>query len=141
MEITKIKPAFIDERGSIWDLLTNDNIHHIGFLISKKGSIRGKHYHKKQKQYTLVLNGKVRIAVKNLLQNNSKLEIIDLEKMEMILLPPFHYHSIEALEDSECLIFTSKSRFGSGYEDDTFRISDIESFKSVEKNHAQNITN
>ncbi|MGI0009822.1 MAG: WxcM-like domain-containing protein [Nitrosopumilaceae archaeon] len=133
MEITKIKPAFIDERGSIWDLLTNDNIHHIGLLISKKGSIRGKHYHKKQKQYTLVLNGKVRIAVKDLLQTNSKLEIIDLQKMEMILLPPFHYHSIEALEDSECLIFTSKSRVGGGYENDTFRISDIESFKPVEK--------
>ena len=38
------------------------------------------------------------------------------------------YHSVEALEDSECLIFTSKSRKDSGYEDDTFRVEDINSF-------------
>ena len=129
MEITKIEPAFVDERGSIWDLLTTEKVHHVGFLISKKGSIRGKHYHKEQKQYTLVLSGKVRIVVKNLLENNAKLETCDLQKMEMVLFPPFHYHSVEALEDSECLVFTSESRSGTGYEDDTFRIADIESFK------------
>jgi len=129
MEITKIEPAFVDERGSIWDLLTAENVHHVGFLISKKGSVRGKHYHKEQKQYTLILNGKVRIVVKNLLDANAKLETHDLQKMEMMLFPPFHYHSIEALEDSECLVFTSKSRAGTGYEDDTFRIADIGSFK------------
>lgn len=129
MEITKIEPAFVDERGSIWDLLTTEEVHHVGFLISKKGSIRGKHYHKEQKQYTLVLNGKVRIVVKNLLDVNAKLETYDLQKMEMVLVPPFHYHSIEVLEDSECLIFTSKSRSGTGYEDDTFRIDSIGTFK------------
>ena len=36
--------------------------------------------------------------------------------------------AIEALEDCECLIFTSKSRKGSGYEEDTFRVEDINSF-------------
>ena len=131
MQITKIEPAFVDERGSIWDLLADDTVHHIGFLISKKGSIRGKHYHKEQKQYTLVLKGRVRILVKNLLEENSRLEMSELGKMEMVFLPPFHYHSIETLEDSECLIFTSKSRKGTGYEDDTYRISDIKSFKLI----------
>ncbi len=64
MEIKKLKPVFIDERGSIWDLLTDEDIHHIGFFISKKGSNRGKHYHKEQKQYTLVTKGKMKIIVK-----------------------------------------------------------------------------
>jgi len=125
MEIKKIEPAFEDERGSIWDLLTNDTIHHIGLLISKKGSIRGKHFHKEQKQYTLVLNGRVRISTKNLLEKNSELKSFELKKMNMVLFPPFHYHSIEALEDSTCLILTSKSRQGSDYEKDTIRIDDI----------------
>jgi len=128
MEITKLKPVFIDERGSIWDLLTDEDIHHIGFLTSKKGSIRGKHYHKEQKQYTLITKGKIRAIVKNLSAKESDIETYDLEQNEMILFPPYHYHSIEALEDSEFFVFTSKSRKGTSYEDDTYRINDINSF-------------
>ena len=132
MKITKIEPAFVDERGSIWDFLTNDEIHHVGFLISRKGSMRGKHYHKEQRQYTLVLNGKVRIITKNLLDGNSKIERFELNKMEMVLFPPFWYHAIESTEDSECLILTSKSRENLDYENDTVRVGDIESFKSLQ---------
>ena len=129
MEIIKIEPAFVDGRGSIWDLLMNEQIDHIGMLISKKGSIRGKHYHKKQKQYTLVLNGKIRIVTKDISKGDSKIERLDLNEMEMVLFPPFCYHSLEALEDSKCLIFTSKSREGNSYEEDTIRVSNIESFE------------
>ena len=104
MEIIKIEPAFVDGRGSIWDLLMNEQIDHIGMLISKKGSIRGKHYHKKQKQYTLVLNGKIRIITKDISKGDSKIERLDLNEMEMVLFPSFCYHSLEALEDSKCIV-------------------------------------
>ena len=123
-----MKPAFEDQRGSIWDFLTDETIHHIGLLITKKDTIRGKHFHKEQKQYTLVLNGKIRVTAKNLNNTNSELEVKELKKMDMVFFPPYMYHSVEALEDSECLIFTSKSRKDSGYEDDTFRVKDINSF-------------
>lgn len=106
----------------------DEQVDHVGMLISKKGSIRGKHYHKEQKQYTLVLNGKIRIVTKDISREDSKIERLDLNEMEMVLFPPFCYHSLEVIEDSKCLIFTSKSRKGSGYEDDTFRIDDIESY-------------
>ena len=129
MEIKKIEPAFEDERGSIWDFLTDETTHHIGFLISKKDSIRGSHYHKEQKQYTLVMKGKIKVTTKNLQNPDSEIEIKELTAMEMVLFPPYCYHSIEAIEDAECLIFTSKSRKGTGYEDDTFRVKDITSFK------------
>ena len=129
MEIIKIKPAVADERGNIWDFLTGEEINHIGFLESKKNSIRGKHFHKEQKQFTLVLNGHVKIIGKNLLDENSKIEEFELKKMEMVVFPPFYYHAIESIEDSECLIFTSKSRKDSGYEEDTIRIDDLKSFK------------
>ena len=129
MEKIKIKPAFADERGSISDLLVNEQIDHIGMLISKKGSIRGKHYHKEQKQYTLVLNGKIRIVTKDVTKVDSEIESMDVDEMEMVLFPPFYYHSLESLEDSKCLIFTSKSRIGNSYEEDTIRIENIESFK------------
>ena len=128
-EIKKLEPVFSDERGEIWDFLTNDVIHHIGFFSSKKGAMRGKHYHKEQKQYTLVSKGKIRVTVKNILNDDSKIETYELGEMEMILFPPFCYHSLESLEDSKCFIFTSKSRIGNSYEEDTIRIENIESFK------------
>lgn len=129
MNVKNIKPVFLDERGSIWDYLTGETIHHIGFLISKKNAIRGKHYHKEQKQYTLVTKGKMRIIVKNLKNDDSEIEEFELGANDMIMFPAYCYHSIEALEDSECLVFTSKSRKGDNYEEDTFRIEDINSFK------------
>jgi len=128
MEITKLQPAFVDERGSIWDLLSDDTIHHSGYLISKKNSIRGKHFHKQQKQYTLLLKGVMEISIKNLKDPQSSLEKYVLHPFEMILIPPLHYHSLLSLEDSECLIFTSKSRTNMGYEEDTFRVENIDSF-------------
>ena len=128
MEIIKITPAFKDDRGSIWDFLTDETVHHIGFLVSKKDAIRGKHFHKEQKQYTLVQKGKIKVTIKNLQDKNSKIETKELNEMDMIFFPPYMYHSIESIEDSECLIFTSKSRKGSGYEEDTFRLEDINTF-------------
>ena len=135
MDITKIKPAFEDERGAIYDLLTDESVQHVGLLKSKKDSIRGKHYHKEQKQYTLVMKGTVKVITKNLLDENAEIKTIELNEMDMILFPPFYYHALEAIDDYECLVFTSKSRQGTGYEDDTFRVPNIESFKfSNEKN-------
>ena len=128
MDKIKLKPAFVDERGSIWDIVSDDTIQHSGYLISKKNSIRGKHFHKEQKQYTILLHGKMRILIKNLLNPDAKLEIIDLNEMEMILIPPFHYHSLEAIEDSECITLASKGRTNIEYENDTIRVDDIESF-------------
>ncbi len=128
MEIIKIEPAFTDNRGSLWDLLTKQNVSHIGMLTSKKGSIRAKHYHKIEKQYTLILEGKNKVTIKDLSKKDSDIEVIELKKMEMILVPPLHYHEFEALEDSKLLFFTTVNRDDGGYEDDTIRIDDIKSF-------------
>ena len=128
MNKIKLKPTFEDERGSIWDILSSEEINHIGFLISKNGSVRGKHFHKIQKQFTLVLNGQIHIRTKNIKDKNAPIEEFILNEMEMIIFEPFVYHSIESIVDSKCIIFTTKSRNNDGYENDTFRVSDIESY-------------
>jgi len=129
LDIKTIRPAYEDERGSIWDFLTNENIQHVGYLKTIKGSIRGKHFHKEQNQYTMVFHGKIKLVTKNLLEKDAPKEEVILNKMDIVFHPAFHYHSIEALEDSECLIFTSKARTQSSYEDDTFRVEDIDHFE------------
>ena len=129
MEIKKIKTAFEDERGSIADLLTDVNINHIGLIVSKRGAFRGRHFHKEQTQWTLVLKGRLKVIEKNLLDEQAELKTFELGEMEIISTPPFNYHSHEALEDTEYLVFTTKSRSTRTYEEDTVRVQDIESFK------------
>ena len=71
----------------------------------------------------------MKLVTKNLLDKNAEVVVTELNEMDIVLFPPFCYHALEATEDYECLIFTSKSREGTGYEEDTFRVQDIESFK------------
>ena len=127
MEIIKIRPAFIDERGSIWDLLPVQDMKHVGLLISKKGSIRAQHYHKNQTQFTLVLEGKMKATTKDV-KHDSKIEIREISEMEMLVSPPYQYHSFEFLEDSKCITFSTGEHSGEAYEKDTFRIKDITQF-------------
>lgn len=129
MKIEKIKPVFTDNRGEIYDILIDQSIQHIGYFTIKKGSVRGKHFHKQQKQYTLVQKGHVTVIVKNLLEKNSKIEEIELKEMDMVLFPPYYYHEVIGISDSECLVLTSKTREGKSYEEDTYRVNDIESFE------------
>lgn len=129
MKIDRIKPVFSDNRGEIYDILTDQNIQHIGLFTIKKDSVRGKHFHKEQKQYTLVKKGHIKVKIKNLLEKNSKVEEKELKEMDMILFPTYCYHEVIAISDSECLVFTSKTREGNSYEEDTYRVNDIESFE------------
>ena len=44
------KKIFRDTRGIIADVIYKNQINHIGYISSKKNSIRGNHYHKKTSQ-------------------------------------------------------------------------------------------
>ena len=131
MEIKKISPAFTDERGTITDLLTNVKVDHIGHIFSNSGAIRGRHFHKEQTQWTLVLKGKLKVIEKNLLKKDSEIFSAELEPMDIICTPPNTYHSHEALEDTEYLVFTTKGREGTAYEEDTIRVEDLDSFELI----------
>lgn len=133
MYIENIKPAFSDDRGHIFDILTDENIRHVGFFTIKSNSIRGKHYHKEQKQFTFVYRGQVKVRTKNLLEPNSKIQEFDLKEMDLIVFPAYCYHEMTGIKDSECMVFTSKGRGGDSYEEDTFRVEDIESFELSQK--------
>ena len=127
LEVKKILPAFTDDRGDIVDVITDTTITHVGRITFTPGSIRANHYHKKSNQYNYVLSGKIELTVKNL-KDNTPIEIIPLESNDLILVPPFWYHSLKSISNAELMIFTTSPRNDGGYEDDTFRISDIKNF-------------
>ncbi len=118
----RIKSVFKDQRGEIFDIVDMENIKHIGLLTSKKGSIRGNHYHSKAKQITYVLSGKIELTTKIVKRLGSKPKRIVMEPNDIVTIPPMVAHSIKALEDSIFLVFTDKPRGKGGYENDTHRL-------------------
>jgi len=122
VNIKKIKPVFEDERGSIFDLVDKENISHVGMVTSKKGSIRGNHYHKTTKQITYVFSGKMELRLKDFSDKDSKPETIIMEQGDIITIDPMVAHQIKALEETVFLVFTDKQRTDGGYEDDTQRV-------------------
>jgi dTDP-4-dehydrorhamnose 3,5-epimerase-like enzyme len=129
MEINKIKPVFSDDRGEIYDILSNSNIQHITIFTINKNSVRGKHFHKKDKQWIFVLKGQIKVRTKNLLEKNSKVEETVLNEKDMIFLPQYFYREVIGISNSECLFITSLSRKDDSHKKDTFTVDDIKSFE------------
>ena len=129
MDINKIKPVFSDDRGEIYDILSNSNIQHITIFTINKNSVRGKHFHKKDKQWIFVLKGQIKVRTKNLLEKNSKVEETVLNEKDMIFLPQYFYREVIGISNSECLFITSLSRKDDSHKKDTFTVDDIKSFE------------
>jgi len=129
VEIDKIKPGFTDDRGKIYDILSDPSIQHIGIFTINKDSVRGKHFHKEEKQWLFVLKGKIKVKTKNLLEKNSKIEEFELKEKDLIFFPTYSYREITGISNSECLFITSKSRKDKLNVKDTFIVNDIESFE------------
>ena len=129
MKIDKIKPVFSDDRGEIYDILSDPSIQHVSMFTINKDSVRGKHFHKEEKQWMFVLKGQIKVTTKNLLEKNSKVEEIELKEKDLIFFPPYSYRAITGISNSECLFITSKSRKDNSHVEDTYPVSDIESFE------------
>lgn len=122
--VKKLKPAWSDKRGKIFDVLDGENIRHVGFIVSKKGAVRGNHYHKTETQYTFILKGKVMWVTRDMRKKAARKESHILGPGALAIDAPFVAHALVALEDTEFVFFTDKKRFGNkAYEKDTFRVA------------------
>lgn len=125
IKVTKIKPEFVDERGFISRLVDDDTLQFraVLYITSKKGTVRGNHYHKKDAHYVYCLSGKFRYSEKDIGKSNSKVESVILKPGDLVLSRPMRAHSMEFLEDSVFLAVTTEPREHEKYEEDTERIN------------------
>lgn len=121
VKIEKIKPIFVDDRGTISDILEKE-VKHIGIIFSNPGSVRGNHYHKKSTQYMYVIKGRMEMRTKDMRTENSEVETKTIEEGDIITIPAMIAHSFKAFEETYFLDITTESRSGNKYEEDTFRI-------------------
>ena len=121
MKVLNKKCAFEDERGKITDILENEVIEYVTLITSKKGAVRGNHYHKESIQYTFVLKGSLKILAQIV---EGEIETTIIKVGDLVFTPPMEKHALIALEDSELLVFTRGPRGGKNYEKDTYRLSE-----------------
>lgn len=124
IKVTHIKPEFTDERGFISRLVDDDNIHFraVLYITSRKGTVRGNHYHKQDAHYVYCLSGKFRYSEKSMNKTSSKKESVILKPGDLVLSRPMVAHSMEFLEDSVFLAITTEPREHEKYEEDTVRL-------------------
>ncbi len=124
IQVTRTKPEFTDDRGYITRLVNDDNLklRAVLYITSKAGTQRGNHYHKSDYHYVYCLSGRFRYSEKDMSKSDSEVESVMLEPGDLVLSSPMVAHSMEFLEDSVFLAFTTETREQDKYENDTVRI-------------------
>lgn len=121
MEVINKKCVFEDERGKIIDILEKEVIEYVTLISSKKGAVRGNHYHKESLQYTFVLKGSLKLLTQ---MPRGEIKIMIVKGGDLVFTPPMERHALIALVDSEFLVFTRGPRGGKNYEKDTYRLTE-----------------
>ncbi len=122
MKVVKLKPSFVDERGFIVDLLIRPEVG-ITFVSTKKGFIRGNHYHKKTMQYEYVLKGSFLYFCRKF--NGGKTKEVFLKAGDLIHITPGEIHTFKALSHSEILSFNFGPAKGKNAHQDTFKSDNL----------------
>lgn len=110
-----------DDRGEITDVLVKEEIDFITVITSRKGAVRGNHYHKETVQYVYILEGKMKLLAR---MPDQPVTATILEKGDLAFTDVMEQHTMVALEDSAFMVFTRGIRGGVDYEKDTFRLQE-----------------
>ena len=123
MKYSRPKIFFKDKRGSISDIFYKKNIKHVAIIKSKKGALRGNHYHKKTTQYMYITKGSLEYWYKKL-NSKGKAKMKLLKVGDLVETPPNEMHALKIGKNgNEFIVFTVGKRGGKDYENDTYRFT------------------
>ncbi|HYF12702.1 MAG TPA: hypothetical protein VD928_00145 [Candidatus Paceibacterota bacterium] len=120
MKVEKKKINFEDERGTIMDIFVNIPMHHSTIIFTKKGGVRGNHYHKLSTQHDFLVSGRFEVYGQKVGEKEITKSI--WEPHEFITWDPNEAHEFVALEDAVFITFITGVRGGDDFEKDTYRL-------------------
>src|SRR3972149_4368027 len=94
MRVERRKPVFKDARGVITDVLDSVPVECVTVLKTRKGAVRGNHYHKKTTQYLYVLTGRFQVFER---RPGGPVERRLLRPGDILITPPWVGHAVVAL--------------------------------------------
>jgi len=129
MQIVKIEPAHTDERGHITNIVQDGlvpnelkrKITHVAVYTSKKGTIRGNHYHPDQIQAVHLVSGKYESLTKDLDDPGAPVERHIVEPGQMVICWPNVAHAQVFLEDSVLINLTDGERETEKFKEHTIK--------------------
>lgn len=115
--IKHIDAAVVDERGTITNLFEGA-LGHAALITSKKGTVRGNHYHKQDYQYIYLVSGELESHSTDV-RKPERRQVLKVKPGDLIDTPPYIAHAQKFTEDSVFLAFSTRQRESGKYEDDT----------------------
>jgi len=91
---------FIDSRGRINNYELTEPINLIGYIESKKGTVRANHYHPIQEQKCLLVKGQYISVIKDLSVPNAPIETRIINEGDIAIIKPNVAHTMVFTEDS-----------------------------------------
>ena len=104
-----------DDRGIISNYYFDDSINMIGYVESKKETMRGNHYHPIQTQKCLLIKGSFISITKDLANKDSVVETRLINEGDLSTIPPYVAHTMVFLEDSIFLNLVNGEREHDNY--------------------------
>ncbi len=123
------KDPFIDDRGKILNYYLNNKVNQVGLIDSKRGSVRGNHYHPDQLQTCILIKGSYISVTKNLEDDNAVIESRLIKEGEISIIKPNIAHTMVFIEDSVFINLVDGEREHENYgETHTFPLEIVDNF-------------
>ncbi len=120
MKKIKIETSFKDDRGTITDLLENEQIDAITRISFNSGAVRANHYHKQTFQWNYLLEGEIMLVTR---LPDEAVEQTIMTAGDLYVTVPLEEHALKCLSDTaDLLVFTRGPRAGKEYKSDTFTL-------------------
>jgi len=97
-------PAHQDERGSLIELIKSHQAGQVFMSTSRKGVIRGNHYHHTKVEKFCVIKGEANIKLRKIDTDEVIVYSVTDQNIEMVDIPPGYTHSIENIADGEMIV-------------------------------------
>ena len=94
----------IDERGSFTELVRTKECGQFSISFSKKGVIRGNHYHHTKLERFIVVKGKAKISFSSVINDDKYSFIVDDTEVKIVTIPVGYTHNIENIGEEEMIL-------------------------------------
>ncbi|MFH1439369.1 MAG: cupin domain-containing protein [Candidatus Woesearchaeota archaeon] len=105
MKIIKPVNKLSDERGYLIEIMQNGLWKQINHSFTKKGNKRGNHYHKYCHEFFYIIDGELKITIRNI--NTKEQRIAIMKRGDCFIIEPYEIHIVEALTDLELVVLLS----------------------------------
>ena len=103
----------------ITDIVQGEQFEAATIITSRKGAVRGNHWHEETIQFIYILSGEMRFTIQ---MPGREREVFAALAGDLVVNEPRERHAMRALEDTTFLVLTRGPRGGADFESDTHRL-------------------